>query len=160
MGVLTAEMQRVIGEQKLAFAATVRADGSPNLSPKGTTCVWDDDHLVFADLASPGTVEALRANPAIELNVVDVRLRRGYRFRGVARLVEGGRLFEDLRAFFNGGSFVDAVPWGDRARLFVLVRVEEAAELVSPSYAVGRTEAEVAAEYETYWARLWGLGAR
>jgi len=49
VGILTDDMQRVV-ERELGFVATVRPDGSPNLSPKGTIAVWDDDHLVFADL--------------------------------------------------------------------------------------------------------------
>ena len=36
-------MKRVVGEQRLGFVATVCPDGTPNLSPKGTTAVWDDD---------------------------------------------------------------------------------------------------------------------
>lgn len=43
-------MQRVVGEQRLGFHATVCADGTPNLSPKRTTDVWDDDHLFFAEI--------------------------------------------------------------------------------------------------------------
>ena len=50
MGILTDDMKRLIDEQKLAFHATVCPDGSPNLSPKGSTRVWDDDHLFFADI--------------------------------------------------------------------------------------------------------------
>jgi predicted pyridoxine 5'-phosphate oxidase superfamily flavin-nucleotide-binding protein len=53
---LTADMKRVVVEQRLAFVATVCPDGTPNLSPKGTISVWDDDHLVFADIRSPGTI--------------------------------------------------------------------------------------------------------
>ena len=34
---LTEEMKRVVLEQKLGFVATVCPDGTPNLSPKGTT---------------------------------------------------------------------------------------------------------------------------
>ena len=52
MGILNDDMQRVVRQQRFGFIATVCPDGSPNLSPKGTTAVWDDDHLVFADLAS------------------------------------------------------------------------------------------------------------
>ncbi|WP_157467826.1 pyridoxamine 5'-phosphate oxidase family protein [Edaphobacter aggregans] len=33
---LTADMKRVVAEQRLAFVATVCPDGTPNLSPKGT----------------------------------------------------------------------------------------------------------------------------
>ena len=65
MGILTEDMQRVVNEQRLGYAATVCPDGTPNLSPKGTTTVWDDDHLVFADIRSPRTVANLRHNPAI-----------------------------------------------------------------------------------------------
>jgi predicted pyridoxine 5'-phosphate oxidase superfamily flavin-nucleotide-binding protein len=42
---LTEDMRRLVLEQKLGFAATVCPDGTPNLSPKGTTTVWDDTHL-------------------------------------------------------------------------------------------------------------------
>jgi uncharacterized protein len=61
---LTGDMKRVVMEQRLAFVATVCPDGTPNLSPKGTISVWDYDHLVFADIRSPGTITNLRKNPA------------------------------------------------------------------------------------------------
>src|SRR5712664_4067414 len=48
MGILSDDMKRVVREQRLGYIATVCPDGTPNLSPKGTTAVWDDDHLVFA----------------------------------------------------------------------------------------------------------------
>ena len=35
-------MKRVVEEQRLGFVATVSPDGTPNLSPKGTTAVWFD----------------------------------------------------------------------------------------------------------------------
>ena len=47
---LTDDMKRVVLEQRLGFVATVCSDGTPNVSPKGTTTVWDDRHLVFADI--------------------------------------------------------------------------------------------------------------
>ena len=88
MGVITDDMRRLVEEQQLGFVATVCPDGTPNLSPKGTTAVLDDDHLVFADIHSPRTVANLRANPAVEINVVDPLTRKGFRFKGTARIVE------------------------------------------------------------------------
>jgi uncharacterized protein len=44
MTILTDDMQRVVREQRLGFCATVCEDGSPNLSPKGSTYVLDDEH--------------------------------------------------------------------------------------------------------------------
>jgi predicted pyridoxine 5'-phosphate oxidase superfamily flavin-nucleotide-binding protein len=87
MGILTDEMKRMVTEIKLCYAATVTADGKPNLSPKGSITVLGDDELGFADLASPGTIENLRHNPFIELNVVDPFTRRGFRFKGQAEVV-------------------------------------------------------------------------
>jgi len=54
MGILTDDMKRVVSEQKLGFCATVCPDGSPNLSPKGSSGVWDDDHL-FSPVYDDGT---------------------------------------------------------------------------------------------------------
>ncbi len=77
MGILTEDMKRLVREQRLGFFATVCADGSPNLSPKGTTIVLDDDHLAFVDLGSPGTLGNLEHNPAIEVSIVDLFVRKG-----------------------------------------------------------------------------------
>ena len=81
MGILTDDMRRMVDEQQLGFIATVCPDGTPNLSAKGTTAAWDDEHLVFADICSPGTIANLRHNAVLEINVVDSLLRKGYRFK-------------------------------------------------------------------------------
>ena len=107
MGILTEDMQRVV-EFELGFIATVCPDGTPNLSPKGTTAVWDDDHLVFADIRSPGTVENLRTNPSIEINVVDGLVRKGYRFKGTATVHTDGEVFERGVKFYEARGTQDA----------------------------------------------------
>ena len=71
MAILTEDMKRLVREQGLGFYATVCEDGSPNLSPKGTTRVWDDDHLFFADIRSPQTVANIRRGSLVEINVVE-----------------------------------------------------------------------------------------
>lgn len=145
MGVLTADMKRVIADQRLAFVATVGPDGSPNLSPKGAFKVFDDDHLLFADIRSPATVRNLRVNPGIEINVVDATLRKGYRFKGVAEVFDEGPRFDGLVSFLGAASPV---------RHAVLVRVARAATLVSPAYDTGRSEADVAAGWDRHWDEL------
>src|SRR5919198_4413487 len=128
---LTEDMKRVVLEQKLGFAATVCPDGTPNLSPKGTTTVWDDTHLVFADIRSPNTVNNLRENPSIEINVVDPIVRKGYRFKGKAELHSSGEVYDQgLRLLAERG--FDARR--ERIRTIVLIQVEQAAALVSPAY--------------------------
>jgi len=171
MGILTEDMKRVVREQRLGFIATVCPDGTPNLSPKGTTTVWDDDHLVFAHLCSPGTVENLRHNPAIEINVVDQIVRKGYRFKGTARVLTAGPLFEEIRASYQPGRWsagrvhgptAEAPQNGEAVRAdvagrieaVVLVKVERALALISPAYDGGATEADVSARWAAYFNAL------
>lgn len=146
MGLLTADMKRVVEEQRLGFVATVCADGTPNLSPKGTTRAWDDDHLVFANIRSPGTLANLRRNASVELNVVDPILRKGYRFKGVASILESGSLYDQVIAFYEErGVRVGAI------REIVLVRVESAQAIDSPAYDLGLTEDEVGRRWEAHF---------
>jgi predicted pyridoxine 5'-phosphate oxidase superfamily flavin-nucleotide-binding protein len=160
MGILTDEMRRVVAEQRLGFVATVCPDGTPNLSPKGTTRVWDADHLMFANICSPGTVANLRRNPAIEINVVDTALRKGYRFKGTATIVTEGPLYEQMMQTYRQGEHALEPELYRRVDGMVLVRVERAAALTSPAYDRGASEAEVAGPWLRYWETLWEARAR
>jgi predicted pyridoxine 5'-phosphate oxidase superfamily flavin-nucleotide-binding protein len=155
MGMLTEEMKRVVRQQRLGFVATVCPDGTPNLSPKGTITVWDDDHLVFAHLYSPNTVENLRHNPAIEINVVDVVTRKGFRFKGTGQVLTEGPQFEQIMGIYRGET--GRVPLRDanqRVQAVVLVKVERALPLVSPAYDDGTSEEDVVTIWERYWDEL------
>ena len=123
----------------LCFVATVNEDGSPSVSPKGTVRVWDADQLVFADVASPKTVANIARDDRVHVNVVDHFARRGWRFAGRARVTDDDAILEAIRAEYPG----EAYPFEQA----VLVRVETAHELVSPSYALGKDEAQLRAEY-------------
>jgi predicted pyridoxine 5'-phosphate oxidase superfamily flavin-nucleotide-binding protein len=123
------DMRAVIAAERLCFAATVTPDGRPNLSPKGTIRVWDEHHLFFCDIASPGTRANLAANDWIELNVVEARSRRGYRFLGRATVHRGDAVYAEAVARITreeGSEYpVEAV---------VLVAVERALPVISPGY--------------------------
>jgi len=138
MATLTEHMKHVVTEQALGFVATVCPDGTPNLSPKGTTAVWDDDHLVFADIASPNTISNLATNAAVEINVVDPILRKGYRFKGTATVHVAGDVYDAVVQFYEERGL-------DRHRIasVAMITVERAARLVSPAYTIGNTEDQV-----------------
>jgi uncharacterized protein len=148
MGILTDDMKRVVSEQRLGFVATVAPDGTPNLSPKGTTAVWDDDHLVFADIRSPATISNLRANPVVEINVVDPILRKGYRFKGFAEVLTSGKIFDEIVLFYHDRGTTNPI------RAVALVEVKRAAALISPAYDNGTTEDEVRKYWEGYWEKV------
>ena len=145
MGLISADMKRVVEEQRLGFVATVCPDGTPNLSPKGTTVVWDADHLVFANIRSPGTLANLRQNPNVEVNVVDPFVRKGYRFKGVASVLESGPLYDKVIALYKERGAANVI------REVVMVRVHRAQPVDSLAYDLGLTEAEVRARWRCYW---------
>jgi uncharacterized protein len=149
MRILTQEIKEFVKQAKLGFVATVCPDGTPNLSPKGTTTVWDDDHLVFADIHSPGTVKNLLVNPSIEINIVDVFTRKGYRFKGIGKVLSEGSLFDEVCAYYkNAGSkyIINNI---------VLVKVERIIALLSPVYDTGISEDDVIKRWTDYWDAIY-----
>jgi predicted pyridoxine 5'-phosphate oxidase superfamily flavin-nucleotide-binding protein len=138
---LTPDMKRIVEEQRLGFVATAAADGTPNVSPKGTFVVLDDSTIAFGEIRSPGTIRNLRDNPRIEVNFVDPFVRRGYRFAGTARVIErGADSFDSLLPHFRGAL-------AGRIRAIVAITVTKALPLTSPAYDDGKTELEL--------RRLW-----
>ena len=145
---MTDEMKSVVAHQRLGFVATVCEDGTPNLSPKGTLKVLDDERLMFADIRSPGTIANLRTNPSIEINVVDPLVRKGFRFKGRGEIVESGVEFDRLLAAFSTAGPSDAPR---RIRAIVVVRVEQVRPLISPGYDRGTDEASMRAQWTQYY---------
>lgn len=152
MPVLTSEMKRMVEHLRLCYVATVTADGKPNLSPKGSLKVWDDDHLVFADIASPMTVRNLKSNPHIEVNIVDPFLRRGYRFKGRCEIAYEGEIFD----------FVAEDLWNREGRQYpvnavIKIRVEEVRPVRSPAYIFNKDVDEEAVRQ--VWMARYGVQA-
>jgi uncharacterized protein len=148
MGLVTPQIKEFINEQKLGFVATVCPDGSPSLSPKGTTIAWDEDHLAFADIHSPGTVNNLRVNPSVEINMVDFFTRKGYRFKGTARVLSDGQLFNDVLSHYHRKGSTHSI------KHIVLVKVERVLPVISPAYDKGLSEDEVTRRWVDYWSEI------
>lgn len=150
MGVIDGDMRAIVDSAKLAFVATTCADGSPNLSPKGTVRVYDDAHLVFLNQASPGTVDNLRRDPRVEVNVVHFLKRRGYRFKGTAEFhAPGTAVFEWIHDWLlaTQGPGYPAIE-------AILVTVDRAAPVDSPAYEFGHAEE---AGLQASWAKTYGV---
>ena len=145
---LTPDMQRIIEEQRLGFVATASTDGMPNVSPKGTFAVLDDRTIAFGEIRSPGTLKNLKTNPRIEVNFVDPFVRKGYRFAGMATVVERGEpAFDTLLPKLQSSL-------AHRIRAIVTIAVTKALPLTSPSYDERKTEAELRRAWTTRFRLL------
>jgi predicted pyridoxine 5'-phosphate oxidase superfamily flavin-nucleotide-binding protein len=145
VAILTTEIREFVEQQKLGFVATVNPDGTPNLSPKGTTKVWDEEHLVFADIHSPGTINNLLINPSIEINMVDVFSRKGYRFKGVAQVLSEGPVFQNIINFYKDAGATYLI------KNVVLAKIERVLPVASPVYDTGISEEAVIKRWKDYW---------
>ena len=145
MVIITEEIKNFVNFQKLGYVATISADNTPNLSPKGTIIVLDESHLSFVHIHSPRTVENLKHNPSIEINVVDPFSRKGYRFKGIAKIISNGKQYEEILSFYKTLDIKSSI------KSIVLVNVEQVSEILSPLYDIGYTEEEMKTKWRKYY---------
>lgn len=96
MGNISPELREMIEKERLVFAATVGKDGTPNVSPKGSIRVWDEDNLIFVERNSRRTRENLKDNSSIALVVLDKEASKGFQIKGQAELIDKGPVFEQV----------------------------------------------------------------
>lgn len=95
MAVIDEKLKKAISEIKPSFMATASKDGHPNVSTKGSLRVLDDQHLVFADIRSPGTLKNLKENPNLSIIALKAGAMNGWRIWGKAvEIITSGDLFD------------------------------------------------------------------
>ncbi len=143
----TDDIKNLLAKQKLGFVATVSPDNTPNLSPKGTIIVWNND-LIFADIKSPNTIANLQKNTSIEINVVDPLSRKGYRFKGVAKIISEGEEFNKIILHYKTQGIKSEI------NSIVSVKVESMHEVTSPLYDLGYSEEEIISKWKKHYLSL------
>jgi hypothetical protein len=77
--------------------ATVGPDGAPDVAPKGSTMVWDADHLAFWERSHGTTIANLRQNHQVAVFSFNRAKGTGVlRFFGRAELVEDAELRQSI----------------------------------------------------------------
>ncbi len=124
MPTIPPEVGQFLDEGRLAFVATVSADGVPHCVPKGSMGQLDDKHLVFADLYDGATRRNLEANPHVAVTIVNPAAYHGYLIKGEAEIVPRGPAFDAIAAAIQRGQLNF-----NRAHHAVKIRVTEVMEL-------------------------------
>jgi len=117
MAKISEEAKKIIAEFGPALVATASKEGKPNVSPKGSFRVLDDEHVVFANIASPRTLTNLKENPQLTTIIFDRSTRKGCRIWGKAEILDKGELFDSVSSEFTSR--------GMKVRNVVNVTVEE-----------------------------------
>ena len=127
---LTQEMSELF-ETALAdgfscLLGTASKDGQPQISPKGSVMVYDDETLAYWERARRSGLENIKDNPNVVVyyNNQDKRVR--WRFYGTATVHEVGAIREEVM-----GRTVQAELDRDPERLgvAVLIRIDQVGEL-------------------------------
>ena len=80
------------------MGTTASKTGKPNVSAKGSVRVVDDDHVAFADVASPRTVANIKENPQVAIICLDSQTRKSCRIWGKGEVLDSGPLFDGMAA--------------------------------------------------------------
>jgi predicted pyridoxine 5'-phosphate oxidase superfamily flavin-nucleotide-binding protein len=114
----------------LCWLATVDANGQPNVSPKEVFDVFDEKHLVIAQIASPISVRNIQHNPKVCVSLIDIFVQKGWKLLGHAHYVNASD--EAFHAYAK--PLLRMV--GDKFNIqgVMVVLVEQAHPILAPSY--------------------------
>ena len=92
MSQLTQEMKDMIMNQQ-CFHATVSKDGIPNIAPKRSTRVFNDETLIFSEGTGGITYQNILDGSKVAVGVVDREILDGYRFIGTPKVLADGEIY-------------------------------------------------------------------
>lgn len=97
MAKLTQEMKDMVGSQQ-CFIATVGKDGMPNVAPKRSTRVFNDEALIFSEGTGGATYRNILDGSKASVAVVNREVVDGYRFVCTPEFQSSGPAFEEAKA--------------------------------------------------------------
>ena len=95
MAKLDSGSKEMFGKQ-LSMIATASKQGVPNVGPKGSVLVVDDETMVFSESTDKKTASNLKENPVVALIVYDRDKAEGYQVKGRTEMLTGGELFDQV----------------------------------------------------------------
>ena len=97
----------------------------------------------------------LQSNPNVEINTIDPFSRKGYLFKGKAKILEKDSLYEDILNYYRSQNVKSPI------NSIVLVNVSEVSKVTSPLYDIGISEQEIKSRwkkhFEEFMITLWIL---
>jgi len=119
-------------EGHVCLLGTVGQDG-PNISPKGSMIVFDDEHLAYWERSKRQALENLKRSPRVVVVYSNMKAQRDgvldsgiLRFYGTAELHESGQIRD---AIFGKLNKREQEHQGADVGIGVLIRIERAADV-------------------------------
>ncbi|MEO1068586.1 MAG: pyridoxamine 5'-phosphate oxidase family protein [Cyanobacteria bacterium J06638_6] len=137
---MTASIPKAVAESAgrsvLCWLATVDNSGQPNVSPKEAFSVYDENHLVIANVASPHSVRNVTLNAKVCVSFVDIFVQKGFKLTGTANNIP-----KEHREFSQWAAPLQQLTQGRfPIQSVIVVKVLVAEPIVAPSYWLFPTE--------------------
>ena len=150
---LTTDMIEIIQAYPLGLVASIRPDGRPAVSPKGTFFLIRPEQIACAHIRSPKTVRNIQQNSHVEVNFVDILSRIAVRIEARAQYI----------ALADADNFITTAfraVWADFEPIvngFIIFDIERAEMIKTPSYDLGISREALIASYQE---KLSGIANR
>ncbi len=117
--------------------ATVDAAGQPNVSPKEIFAVFDDWHLIIANIASPTSARNIEVHPLVCVSFIDIFVQKGFKVAGSARNVR--KTEPDFPEWWSAPLVAKAGPRFPVHSVLV-VKAKQVEPILAPSYRLYASE--------------------
>lgn len=101
MAKLTDEMKEMIKTQ-LAYIATTDENGNPNLGPKRSMRLYDDNTLVYNENTCKQTMNNIIKTGRASVAVANLEKITGFRFSGKAEIQTEGKMYDEAVKWAEG----------------------------------------------------------
>jgi general stress protein 26 len=89
-------VDKAYDEKKYCVWATTSDDGHPDISFRGSTYIFDDEHIAFWDRSLGTSTTNLEKSPNVCMLYYDKENRLGWRFYGKASVYKQGEMREKI----------------------------------------------------------------
>jgi len=95
---ISKEVIEFIKNARPGYIGTASKDGVPNVAPKGSLSVIDEETLLYADILPGKTRDNIAENPNVAVAFVDAKSFKGYQIKGRAQSMKSGKVYEETCA--------------------------------------------------------------
>ena len=127
---LNSEIKTYIDKSVLCWLATSDSDNEPNVSPKEIFTHIGDNTLLIAHLASPISASNIKENPKVCVSFVDVFVQKGFKIKGIAKLIEKEDKDFDEKLKPLTELFTDKFP----IKAVIEIEIKKVDPILAPSY--------------------------
>lgn len=127
---LNLEVIKYIEQSVLCWLATSDRDNFPNVSPKEMFTHFEGNKILIANITSPNSVANIIENSNVCVSFVDVFVQKGFKIKGIARIIEEKEIDFETKIGIIKSCFTDKFPIPQ----LIEIEVQKIESIKAPSY--------------------------